>query len=339
MNVPNVVFAGKKKPTVISTFAGCGGSSLGYQLAGFRELLAVEWNKNAIETFKANFPGIPIFHDDIAKLSSQKCMDMAGINKGELDILDGSPPCQGFSTAGRRKLNDERNILFMEFARLLRDLQPKIFVMENVTGLIKGYMKQTYLEIIKTLRKCGYRANGQVMNAMYYGVPQSRERVIIIGTRKDLNIEPTYPKPQTKPIIFREAIKNIKDYCDREVPDIIKKYAKIHPNGKWNTDIKKYKKIKGNHAGAISLKWAQWNKICGTLPKQEIALTGIIHPNRRRYLNLDEAKRIASFPDTFIFTGRLEGWKRIGNAVPPLLMKAIALHIKQELLKWDARQN
>jgi DNA (cytosine-5)-methyltransferase 1 len=92
-----------KKPTVISTFAGCGGSSLGYKMAGFKELLAVEWDNNAVETFKLNFPSIPVYHGDIAKLTGKKCMELAGIRKGELDVLDGSPPCQGFSTAGKRK--------------------------------------------------------------------------------------------------------------------------------------------------------------------------------------------------------------------------------------------
>jgi DNA (cytosine-5)-methyltransferase 1 len=191
-------------PTVISTFAGCGGSSLGYQLAGFRELLAVEWDDNAVETFKLNFPDVPVYHGDIGTLTSEKCMELAGIKPFELDVLDGSPPCQGFSMAGKRKFDDPRNSLFKEYARLLKDLQPKAFVMENVTGMIKGYMKQAYLQIIKTLRECGYKAKGQVMNAMYYNVPQSRERVIIIGVREDLGIEPSHPRPAAKPMCIRK---------------------------------------------------------------------------------------------------------------------------------------
>jgi len=187
------------EPTVISTFAGCGGSSLGYKLAGYKELLAVEWDNNAVETFKLNFPDVPVYHGDICKLTGAECMELAGIKTGELDVFDGSPPCQGFSTAGKRKFDDPRNSLFKEYARLLHDIQPKVFVMENVTGMVKGVMKQAYLQIIKTLRECGYRAKGQVMNAMYFNVPQSRERVIIIGVHKDLGIEPSHPKPQTVP--------------------------------------------------------------------------------------------------------------------------------------------
>ena len=120
-------FQGMGMPTVISTFAGCGGSSLGYKMAGFRELLAVEWDDNAVQTFRLNFPDVPVYHGDICKLTGDECMRLAGIMKGELDILDGSPPCQGFSTAGKRRFNDPRNSLFMEFARPLSELSPKGF--------------------------------------------------------------------------------------------------------------------------------------------------------------------------------------------------------------------
>ena len=180
---------------------------MGYKMAGFKELLAVEWDDNAVETFKLNFPGVPVYHGDIAKLSGAECMKLAGgIKPGELDVLDGSPPCQGFSTAGKRKYDDPRNSLFKEYARLLAELQPKAFVMENVTGMVKGHMKQAYLKIMATLRGCGYTAKGEVMNAMYYGVPQSRQRVIIIGVRNDLGIDPTHPKPQTEPISVKSPL-------------------------------------------------------------------------------------------------------------------------------------
>ena len=107
-------------PTVVSLFAGCGGSSLGYSMAGFRELLAVEWDEHAVETFKANFPDVPVWQGDIAELSIEECLRLTGLQPGELDVLDGSPPCQGFSTAGRRKMDDGRNQLFQEYVRLLR---------------------------------------------------------------------------------------------------------------------------------------------------------------------------------------------------------------------------
>src|SRR5699024_2204750 len=138
-------------PTVISTFAGCGGSSLGYSMAGYREPLAVEWEQNAVDTFRLNFPDVPVYHGDIAKLSVDECLSMTGLQPGELDVFDGSPPCQGFSTAGKRQIDDERNQLFREYVRLLKGLKPKVFVMENVSGMVKGKMKLLFAEILREL--------------------------------------------------------------------------------------------------------------------------------------------------------------------------------------------
>lgn len=177
----------KNAPIVISTFAGGGGSSLGYSMAGYRELLAVEWDNNAVATFKLNFPDVPVYHGDIAKLSVEECMRLAELSEpGELDLLDSSSPCQGVSTAGKRLLNDPRNQLFREFVRLLCGLKPKVFVMENVSGLIKGKMKLLFAEIMRELKASGYQVRCKLMNTMYFHVPQSRERLIWIGIRNDL---------------------------------------------------------------------------------------------------------------------------------------------------------
>lgn len=325
-------------PTVISTFAGCGGSSLGYQMAGFRELLAVEWDDNAVETFRLNFPDVPVYHGDICKLSGDECMRLAGIGKGELDVLDGSPPCQGFSTAGKRKFDDPRNSLFKEYARLLNELQPKCFVMENVTGMVKGVMKQAYLQIIKTLRECGYKAKGEVLNAMYFNVPQSRERVIIVGVREDLGIDPSHPKPQGKPMTVREAISDCSQGDTRLLSTTMRDAAMIMEAGNYSGSNaeRAFRLARGKTSGAINTKLLSWDRVSCTLPKSVIAETGIIHPDRERYLSIDEAKRIGSFPDSFQFTGKSgEQWARIGNSVPPNLMRAIAEHIKANILEKD----
>lgn len=304
MNVRNAVSNGNA-PTVISTFAGCGGSSLGYKLAGFRELLAVEWDNNAVETFRLNFPEVPVYHGDIAKLTGAECMRLAGVGVGELDVFDGSPPCQGFSTAGKRKFDDPRNSLFREYARLLKELQPRVFVMENVTGMIKGHMKQAYLTIIAELRACGYRAKGEVLNAMYYNVPQSRERVIIIGVRNDLWMEPSHPKPQTRPQCALCAIADITD--DNENP---------------------YKVRNFNQAN----RHLEHHKPSPTLTKSEVPGSDLPFAGAKR-IGAKSAARIASFPDAWIWAG---DWKdainRIGNSVPPNLMRAIATHIKENIL-------
>lgn len=291
------VDANMKAPTVISTFAGCGGSSLGYKLAGFKELLAVEWDQNAVDTFRLNFPDVPVFHGDIAKLSVDECMRLARIGPGELDVFDGSPPCQGFSTAGKRKFDDPRNSLFKEFARLLKGLQPKVFVMENVTGMVKGAMKQAYLTIIAELRACGYRCKGEVLNAMYYNVPQSRERVIIIGVRNDLEVAPSHPKPQTKPIPLNQIC------CDA----IASRSQRINP-------------------------WIGANNPSCTISKQARDWR-IKTKQGERKPTLQELKEIGSFAESFQFVGSFDdSWQRIGNSVPPNLMRAIAEHIRENIL-------
>ncbi len=173
-------------PTVISTFAGGGGSSLGYSMAGYRELLAVEMDNNAVETFKLNFPNVQVYHGDIAKLSVKQCMELSGLKEGELDLFDGSPPCQGFSIAGKRDFSDNRNQLFKHYVRLLRGLKPKVFIMENVSGMVKGKMKVIFAEVMRELKANGYQVRCQLMNTKYFYVPQSRQRLIFIGVRSDL---------------------------------------------------------------------------------------------------------------------------------------------------------
>lgn len=311
-------------PTVISTFAGAGGSSLGYSMAGYRELLAVEWDNNAVETFKLNFPGVPVYHGDIAKLSVDECMKLSGLTgPRQLDVLDGSPPCQGFSTAGKRIMDDPRNQLFREYVRLLRGLQPKVFVMENVSGMVKGKMKIIFVEILRELKASGYNVKAQLLNAMYFNVPQSRERMIFIGVRNDLGIVPTFPKAQTRPITVREALSGLKQTDSDLAP------AKLKET--WQM----YRVLKGQepprHFGLVV---TDWNKASNTIVKDAgNTATGIIHPDKQRRFTIPEIKRIASFPDGFCMTGDYKTqWMRIGNSVPPLFMRAIARHIRQTIL-------
>jgi len=314
------------EPTVISTFAGCGGSSLGYKLAGYRELLAVDWDDNAVATFRLNFPEVPVYHGDIAKLSVEECLHLAGIGPGELDVLDGSPPCQGFSTAGKRKLTDPRNRLFMEFARLLRGLQPRAFVMENVSGMVKGAMKQVYLQIMAELRSCGYRAKGELMNAMYFNVPQSRERVIIIGVREDLGIEPSHPKPQTRPVTVREAFAGLSDDpAARCVP---------RPESKTAAQMARCK------AGETCSLHHSHKRLALSAPSPTIDRGGgagewhVWHPTEHRPITTHEVKRLATFPDWYKFAGAVsDAFTRIGNSVPPNLMRSIAEHVRTEILE------
>jgi len=314
-------------PTVISTFAGCGGSSLGYSMAGYRELLAVEWDNNAVETFKLNFPDVPVYHGDIAKLTTEQVFQLTGLEPGQLDVFDGSPPCQGFSTAGKRILEDSRNQLFREYVRLLRGLQPKVFVMENVSGMVKGKMKLIFAEIMRELKASGYKVSARLMNAMYFNVPQSRERMIFIGVRNDLGIEPSYPKAQRKPFTVHEAFHNCPEW-QVEFPD-------------YSTALGKCCKGMIQGQSADEFYKPNWGfqlirlhpfRVAPTISRGGGA-TGFIHPFESRKVSGAELRRLASFPDGFVFSGKRQNTQdRIGNSVPPLFMKAIAEHIRANIL-------
>jgi DNA (cytosine-5)-methyltransferase 1 len=295
-------------PTVISTFAGCGGSSLGYSMAGYRELLAVEWDDNSVATFKLNFPAVPIYHNDIAKLSIAECMKLADLTEqGQLDVLDGSPPCQGFSMAGKRNIQDDRNQLFHEYVRLLRGLRPKVFVMENVSGMIKGKMKLIFAEIMRELKASDYRISTRLMNAMYFNVPQSRERLIFIGVRNDIRIAPSHPRPESKPICALCATNDVVD--------------SIKNPSKWR-DFNLAKRRLKHHKPSPTLD----SNMLVPGSAAPFDLSGV-------RIGAERYAVISSFPMNFQFMG---GWKhkmvRVGNSVPPLFMRAIARHIRKEVL-------
>lgn len=322
-------------PTVISTFAGGGGSSLGYLMAGYRELLAVEWDDNAVATLRLNFPELDIYHGDIAKLTVDEVLTRTGLRPGELDILDGSPPCQGFSTAGKRRFDDDRNQLFREYVRLLRGLMPRVFVMENVSGMVKGKMKLIFADILRELRASGYRVKAAKLNAMYFHVPQSRERMIFIGVRDDLGIGPSYPGGESEPINLQQAISDNPDGLmqDSFVGRRFEVADKIRP---WSDGSKVVKGM------SFNLKRLSWDKPSRTILKSigrhnSLYGGGLLHPDETRHLSIGELKRIGAYPDNYRFVGDFyTQWFRIGNSVPPLFMEAIARHIRTEILsKFD----
>lgn len=322
-------------PTVVSLFAGCGGSSLGYSMAGYRELLAVEWDKNACETFRLNFPGIQVWEGDIARLSGEEALQLTDLESGQLDVLDGSPPCQGFSTAGKRVLNDPRNSLFKEYVHLLQVFQPKVLVMENVSGMVKGKMKLVFTEILRELKASGYKVSARLMNAMYFNVPQSRQRIIFIGVREDLGIAPSHPGAEGRPITTREALEGYLGGDTRTFPPWLREVARLMIPGNYSTEhaLKALMRVRGKSAGAMNTKLLAWDRCPCTLMKSEIAATGIIHPSRERFIDIGEAMRIGGYPAHFSLIGeRKMQWNRIGNSAPPLFMRAIANHIKMQIL-------
>lgn len=295
------------KPTVISTFAGTGGSSLGYKWAGFKELLAIDFDPHAVECFRLNFPEVPCWKRSVVDVSGKEILDFCKIKKGELDVFDGSPPCQGFSTAGKREVNDPRNDLFMHYWRLVDELQPKVFVMENVPGMVKGKMRGRFIEVMNTLKSGNYRVACKKMNSMWYGVPQSRERLIFIGIRKDLNKKPVFPIPSKKII-------SVMDVC----PEI-----KRIGNGQ-------FKKESGSSFGAFD---HTSDGVSCTITKTPSMICEDIH-GKKRQPTIIEVKRLCSFPDDWkLGSNHSRAWNRLGNAVMPKFMQAIAESVKNGILK------
>ncbi len=270
---------------------------MGYKWAGYKELLAIDFEKNAVQSFKANFPEVSIWERDIRGVAAEEILNFCNIERGELSIFDGSPPCQGFSTAGKRRIGDIRNELSFEYIRLVDGLQPKVFVMENVAGLAKGKMVGMFNEIISEMQSLNYNVKCNPMNAMYYNVPQSRERLIFIGVRDDLNIEPSFPVPNTNII----PLKNV-------VPD-----------------------VEGYHPGVFKRDIHSANRVVCTITKT--SSQRFIRNGKEVKPTISEIKKVCSFPEDFKLVGNYDQqWARLGNAVMPKFMQAIAEHIKNNIL-------
>lgn len=186
--------------TSIDLFSGCGGLTLGFQQAGIRSILASDIDENCEKTFQRNFPEIPFICNDITDITLQDVKEVIG--EAVPDIIVGGPPCQGFSLANKRRgkvADDPRNRLFYGFVKFVNWFSPKAFVMENVKGLLSmqgGKVIETIIQEFSQAGMCGYNVAYKILKASDYGVPQHRERVVLIGFRKDLNIDPAFPAPQ-----------------------------------------------------------------------------------------------------------------------------------------------
>lgn len=295
--------------SVVSTFSGGGGSCLGYKMAGGKVLVANEFVKEAQETYRLNFPDTKLLTGDIRKLSGRDFLDAAELKPYELDIFDGSPPCSAFSIAGsgskgwgkEKEYSGKSQVvddLFFEYARILNEIKPKVFIAENVKGLISGNAKGYFKEIHKALTSCGYRVKAKVLNAANYGVPQTRERLIFVGVRNDIEKEFFYPTKNAKTVTIKD----------------------VHPH----IVMTKKSGRPGN--------WHPSNRPAGTIVKHIPALSGYFSEcyvkekdGKPRLYTVSELKVLQSLPSDFTITGTFkEQWERVGRMVPPLLMKAVA---------------
>jgi DNA (cytosine-5)-methyltransferase 1 len=319
-------------PTVVSTFAGLGGSSLGYHIAGFDERLVVEWDDNAVAHLRRNFPHVHVYHGDIGALSVDEARQLARVALGELDVLDGSPPCQGFSVIGARAIADPRNQLYKEFARLLAGLAPRAFVMENAAGLVHGKMRATFVEIVRHLEAIspGYNVAVRLLNAQFYGVPQSRRRLIFIGIRRDLGQRASHPVGQTAITTVGDAIDDLdwRDYLSPQrdnTPGSLKRRAFVRRGENMGDALGRdgYKKNSFSICKTSQIEASQ------TIVKTPNVHGSCIHYRDNRQMTDRELARISSFPDQYELLGTYEDrHARLGNSVPPLFACAIARHVR-----------
>tara|TARA_B100001964_G_scaffold192568_1_gene215324 strand:- start:224 stop:1309 length:1086 start_codon:yes stop_codon:yes gene_type:complete len=334
---------------VISTFSGCGGSSLGYKLAGYKVIWANEFIPKAAEVYKLNHNGTPINSNDIRDIKPEDILKATGLQKGELDLLDGSPPCATFSMSGKRekhwnkvkKYSDTKqrtDDLFLEYIRILRGLKPKVFIGENVSGLIKGASKGYFKDFLKKFKQSGYRVKCYVVNAKYLGVPQNRERVFFIGVRKDLKGDPTIPKPLPYTYTLRDAIWDLR----KRKPEI-DTWLDCKPDGTpfyYATAYQWDKLSEGQQSDKFfNLIKCHWDKPCNTIT----AVSGkkaasVTHPTERRKFSIAELKRICAFPDDFKLTGKFEQqWERLGRAVPPPVSYFISKKLQRDILDENTK--
>ena len=367
--------------TLIDLFAGCGGLSTGFELAGFTIPLAVEKDAWAAETYSANHPNTKVITADITQLDNLD--DLFDDNPPKITGIIGGPPCQGFSLSGNRDKNDPRNSLFMEFVRFVKHFSPDFFVMENVPGLLSMETKKGERVkdvIISEYEQAGYNVDYRILNAAEYGVPQTRMRVFFIGLRKDLPFdnEKLFPVgftfgddqitideaimdlPQLKPGEGEEKTDYImppqNDYQRwirsnsqaiynhipmRHTPRLVERFSHIK-FGQSVADVdKEFQQRQRGDASKISGKVYSQNNMrpFPDRPSPTIAASfqsNFIHPHLDRNFTAREGARLQSFPDTYIFHGKrttmsweknLSQYQQIGNAVPPLLAKAIANNI------------
>jgi len=344
---------------IIDLFCGCGGLSYGFELENFKVLLGIDNDKMALETFKFNHKGSKAILGDITQISYEDIKKAIGNEK--IDLIVGGPPCQGMSLSGPRKFHDPRNRLYLSFIRLVEEIKPIGFVIENVPGLVGLFNGAIKDSILEEFNKLGYTVQYRILNAADYGVPQLRRRVIFVGLRDKtfefpeatheendyitcemaLNDLPaldsdylgsefeTYEKPPSNQYqeLMRKDSKGIYNHIAAAHSDKVKKIISLVPEGGNYKDLpEEYKNTRNFHVA--------WTRFHSKKPAPTID-TG--HRHHFHYLynrvpTVRESARLQSFPDKFIFLGnKTEQFRQVGNAVPPLLAKQIARKIKKYL--------
>ena len=359
-----------KQYNVIDLFCGCDGFSKGFEEAGFKVRFGVDLWKDATVTYKKNFPDATVLNEDIIKITGKDILKAANMHKSDVDVIIGGPPCQGFSVSGKRMIDDERNKLYKSYVSIVSELKPKIFVMENVPGLVRLFKGQVAKQVVEDFSALGYVVQMKILSADNYGVPQQRKRVFFVGVREDLakkGIEYVYPAPITgqgtdvPAWTCKDAISDLDFVPDDRVLGENIPYA-IEPENDYQRAMRENSSSVLNHS--ITIHNARTKEIISMVPdggnyknlpeelwstrKVHIAWTRMdsskpcftidtghnhhFHYKENRVPTVRESARIQSFPDAFEFIGiKTSQLKQVGNAVPPLLAKAMGQSIIKTL--------
>ena len=336
----------------IELFAGAGGMALGMEKAGFHHLLLNDFDRYAAETLKRNRPEWKVVHGDVSTIDFKPF-------RNKVDLLTGGFPCQTFSYAGKKMgFDDTRGTLFYEFARALKESEPKLFLAENVKGLFSHDNGRTLQTMVEVFESMGYKVlEPKILKAIHYHVPQKRERVFIVGIKKEYaqHITFEWPKASNKLYTLKDALKKGELFsCDvpssegQHYPDKKKKILDLVPAGGYWRDLpielQKEYMMKSFYLGGGKTGIARrisWDEACLTLtcsPAQK--QTERCHPDETRPFQVREYARIQTFPDEWIFEGSMtQKYKQIGNAVPVNLAFALGTSLIQTLNQIEKLEN
>ena len=344
---------------VLDLFCGCGGLSYGFESAGYNIVLGIDNDKKALETFELNHKNSKSICGDITTIHAE---DINRATGGEqIDVIIGGPPCQGMSLSGPRRFDDPRNKLYLSFIRLVEELQPKAFVIENVPGLVSLFNGQIKDSIIERLTTLGYNVQYKILCAADFGVPQSRRRVVFVGLKKG---EFIYPEINNNQVTCEMALSDLpplvdclgeenQEYATNATCDyqkLMRKRSKVIKNHIAATHSEKVKKIislvpdGGNYKDLpepyrssrnFHVAWTRFNSQ-KPAPTIDTGHRHHFHYKYDRVPTVRECARLQSFPDDFIFLGnKTQQFRQVGNAVPPLMAQAIA----KQLLKFITKEN
>lgn len=344
----------KKKLNCIDLFCGCGGLSKGFLDAGYHVILGIDNDTAALETFKKNHAGAEALNLDLSDKKTFEIIKHIATNDS-IDVIIAGPPCQGFSLTGPRNFDDKRNKLYLAVIEMVREYKPKGFIIENVPGMATLYDGQIKDEILRRFTEIGYNVECRILCAADYGVPQLRKRLIFMGIRQDIGY-PSFPNPILLPdqyVTCRDAISDLPARVE-DIGNEVDSYTQ-EPKTDYQKQMRKKSQILFNHVATNHTKlvkdtialvpeggnykdlpkgWGEsrkfneaWTRYDGNKPSKTID-TGHrnhFHYEYNRVPTIRENARLQSFPDDFIFFGtKTQQNRQVGNAVPPLLGKALA---------------